>query len=663
MQLTALPLRLRVLLIFLGLAAGVAALFALGLYLAGQRLAASSIPFQGQAVPGASGALIVAGAVGVLGAGGLIIGVWYLFDRFVARPIEALAGGLRTGATLDLAEARYLADLGPAARATAEARARHAEALTAAIEEHAADLAQEKAMLESILSDFGAGAVMSDTAGRVVFYNASAARMLPGLALDRPLTRYIRAGAIAAARQRLATGVEATDLTCVTDSGTLLAGRLRMVNDGNLLILRDRPANLPPPHAALEALRRHSATLVPLLEDITGPIPEPLVGVIRAEARGLAHATRTLSEAIERTSPEAYASLRELSAGLVADDDLPMVEFLADAGAMNALLGRLAGQLAQSGRPARLSLAPVADPAAAEAHLVLTWQGAPLPMDILETWLSGDIDPEQRGLTGADLLAAHGTGIWTDEADGVGRLILPLTLAPGYRRGGGLTYDFALAQRGAASSRLADLTCVVFDTETTGLAPDSRVVQIAGLRIARGRLTGERFDTLVNPGIPIPPGATAVHHITDDMVRDAPSMTAALTAFAHFTEGTVLVAHNAPFDMGILRNAALETGVHLDNRVLDTMLLSAMVYGETANHSLDGLTARLGITIPPEERHTAMGDTRATAEAFLRLVPALEAKGLARFEAVVTEGRKFRRVAADSNWAGVTDPDPEAAPD
>lgn len=659
-NLTALPLRLRILLIFLGLAAGVAALVTLGLYLAGQRLAESNIAYQGQALPGASAALTIAGAVAVLGASALVLGVWYLFDRFVARPIEALAGGLRTGAALDLTDARYLADLGPAARASAEARARQAEALTAAIEEHAAELAQEKSMLEAILSDIGAGAVMSDAAGRVVFYNASAARMLPGLALDRPLTRYLRAGALAAAKQRLAAGVEATDLTCLTETGDLLSGRLRMVDNGALLILRDRPSTPGLAKAPLEALRRHSGALVPLLEGLDGPLPPGLTEVIRAEGRGLAQATRALSEAMEAATPDTYASLRELAAGLDSDDDLPPVEFQADAGAINGLLVQLAANLADSGRPARLGLATNGDPA--EAHLVLSWPGAALPMDVLESWLAAATDPDQPDRSGADLLAAQGTGIWSDESEGRGRLVLPLPLAPGYRRGGGLTYDFALASRGAASSRLADLTCVVFDTETTGLAPDSRVVQIAGVRIARSRLTGERFDTLVNPGIPIPEASTAVHHITDDMVRGAPDPTAALTAFSHFTEGTVLVAHNARFDMGILRHASLETGVHFDNRVLDTMLLSAMVYGEAADHTLDGLTRRLGIVIPPDERHTAMGDTKATAEAFLRLIAALEAKGLSRLEAVIAESRKFRRVAEDSNWAGHPDAEDGTSP-
>jgi DNA polymerase-3 subunit epsilon len=102
----------------------------------------------------------------------------------------------------------------------------------------------------------------------------------------------------------------------------------------------------------------------------------------------------------------------------------------------------------------------------------------------------------------------------------------------------------------------------------------------------------------------------------------------------------------------MLRRAALETGVHFDNRVLDTILLSAMVWGQSAPHSLDALTARLGIIIQSEERHTAMGDTRATAEAYLRLSAALQAKGLERLEDVLAESRRYSRLIEDANHPG-----------
>src|SRR5690606_35895048 len=150
---------------------------------------------------------------------------------------------------------------------------------------------------------------------------------------------------------------------------------------------------------------------------------------------------------------------------------------------------------------------------------------------------------------------------------------------------------------------------------TTGLEDSDRMVQIAGLRIARGRLTGESFETLVNPGRAIPPRATAIHGISDAMVADAPGPDMALTSFHHFAQDAVLVAHNAPFDMGMLRNTG--KGPDFDNRVLDTVLLSVMIWGGSVSHTLDVLAERLGIVIPPEKRHTAMGDARATAEIFL----------------------------------------------
>jgi DNA polymerase-3 subunit epsilon len=74
-----------------------------------------------------------------------------------------------------------------------------------------------------------------------------------------------------------------------------------------------------------------------------------------------------------------------------------------------------------------------------------------------------------------------------------------------------------------------------------------------------------------------------------------------------------------------------------------------MIWGQSAEHSLDALCARLEITIPPHLRHTAMGDAEATAAAFLRMLPALAAKGIDRFEDVLAEARKYRRLIVDTN--------------
>lgn len=646
-MLAGLPLRLRVLLIFAGLMGAVLAVLGLALWVEAGRLTEAGVDMGDALSP-----MVLAGFIAALGSALAIVGVWFLFDRHVARPIELLAGGLRTGQSPDPDEARYLADLGPAARDAAEARTRAAEALAEALQDHAAEQAREKSALESILSDFGAGAVMTDAAGRVVFYNAAAARMLPGLALDRRLDRHLRPGALEAARARLAAdqAIAATDLTALTVDGARLAGRMRLVEGVTLLILRDQAPVSAGSRAAIKSLRRHAATLVPMLEALDGPIPPALAAAIRAEGQGLAAATRALSEERAQMTTQRTALLPELATGLpTGAGDLPRLPVQAEAGPMNALLQHLARHLSQAGH-APVFAADTSDPA--ELRLMLEWQGKGLPMDRLEGWLAEPCDPDQPDLSCSDLLAQHGTGIWAerDANAPMARLVLPLPRAPEADGSGGLTYDFALASRGAASSRLADLTCVVFDTETTGLDPATdRIVQIAGLRIAGGRLTGERFDTLVNPGRPIPPASTRIHGITDQMVADAPGMAAALTAFHHFADEAVLVAHNAPFDMGLLRQAAPETGLDFDNRVLDTVLLSAMVWGQSAPHTLDALCERLKITIAEDQRHTAMGDTIATAQAFLHLVPALAAKGIERFEDVQTRARKLRRLISDAN--------------
>ena len=643
-MLTDLSLRKRVLLIFAGLAGGVLGLVALGLWVSGQ-----SLSDQGVEAGAIVDSLVWTALIAGFGSFTISAFVWLLFDRNVSRPIELLAGGLRTGQMSEIPEARYLADLGPAARDAAEAWARSAEALSAAMAEHSADVRREKETLESILADIGAGAVMTDDDGRVVFYNASATRLLPGIALDRPIDRQLAGGALDSAVARLSAGAASTDLTCLTLAGRRLWGRIRAIDGGMLLMLRDRPPERPVPHKMLEGLRRHAATLLPMLDALDGPIPPALAQAIKTEGQGLANSVRDLAARMTSDAPQGRAGLNELTAGLDLLPDQPPLALLADAAGVNGLLRHLDWHLRAEG------IAPclATEAEETEARLSLVWLGSPVPVDRLEAWLAEPPDPTQPELTGHDILAAHVTGIWPEARDGNARLVLPLSLAAEREDEAGLTYDFALSGRSIGSSRLSDLTCVVFDTETTGLdLASDRIVQIAGLRITCGRLTGERFETLVNPGMKIPPGSTAIHGVTDAMVSDAPDMTAALTAFHHFAEDAVLVAHNAPFDMGMLRRAALETGVHFDNRVLDTILLSAMVWGQSAPHSLDALTARLGIIIQLEERHTAMGDTRATAEAYLRLSAALKAKGLERLEDVLAESRRYSRLIEDANHPG-----------
>ena len=196
---------------------------------------------------------------------------------------------------------------------------------------------------------------------------------------------------------------------------------------------------------------------------------------------------------------------------------------------------------------------------------------------------------------------------------------------------------------------LKSLCFCVFDSETTGLLPHKDdVVQIAGVRVLNGKIIeGEVFDTLVNPGRPIPPASTKVHKVSDAMVKDAPDFITVGRRFHTFCRDAVIVAHNAPFDMAFLRREAGKMGVAWDHPILDTVLLSAVLFGASATHTLDALCERLDVTIPPALRHTALGDARATAEVLCRMLPMLDARGMKTFGAVKAETGKHGRLLED----------------
>ena len=221
-----------------------------------------------------------------------------------------------------------------------------------------------------------------------------------------------------------------------------------------------------------------------------------------------------------------------------------------------------------------------------------------------------------------------------------------------------LVYDFDLLEqrRGAAEMDILDqplssLCFSVFDTETTGLLPHKDdVVQLGAVRVLNGRIIeGELINQLVDPGRPIPPASTKVHKVTDAMVRGQPDIHTVAKRFHDFSREAVIVAHNAPFDMAFLHRHAKDTGVTWDHPILDTVLLSAVLFGASERHTLDALCDRLSVTIPTELRHTALGDARATAEVLVKMLPMLDARGLITFGQVIEETRRHGRLLEDLN--------------
>jgi DNA polymerase-3 subunit epsilon len=213
-----------------------------------------------------------------------------------------------------------------------------------------------------------------------------------------------------------------------------------------------------------------------------------------------------------------------------------------------------------------------------------------------------------------------------------------------------LVYDFDLFEvnksTGLSDTPLRHLAFTVFDSETTGLDPHTdAVVQLGAVRVVNGKvIETETFDALVNPVRPIPARSTAVHGISDAMVATAPTFEVVSRDFHAFARNSVLIAHNAPFDMAFLHRETAQAGYSYTNPVLDTVHLSAIIFGGSAEHTLDAICDRLDITIPEDLRHTALGDALATARAFVAMLPVLEARGFDTFGALLAEAQKHRRI-------------------
>ncbi len=183
---------------------------------------------------------------------------------------------------------------------------------------------------------------------------------------------------------------------------------------------------------------------------------------------------------------------------------------------------------------------------------------------------------------------------------------------------------------------------MAFDTETTGLSPvDDRVVEVAALAFRADGSESGSLERLVNPGIPIPPELTRIHGITDDMVRGKPAIELVLPEFVAFTEGSVLVAHNSPYDVSMLMVPLLAMRrssrgpAAPGNLVLDTCALARAVYPGLPNYRLGTVAGFLGIT--QERAHRAMSDVVACKGVFVKILKkALEEAGAeATIEALV----------------------------
>ena len=184
---------------------------------------------------------------------------------------------------------------------------------------------------------------------------------------------------------------------------------------------------------------------------------------------------------------------------------------------------------------------------------------------------------------------------------------------------------------------LAEVTFVVVDLETTGGSPaDAHITEVGAVKIRGGEVIGE-FQTLVNPAEPIPAFISVLTGITDQMVANSPRIASVLPSFLEFARHSVLVAHNAPFDISFLKAAATLTGHRWPPfRVVDTAHLARQLISsdEAPNRKLGTLARLFGATTTPD--HRALHDARATVDVLHALLARVGSLGVLTLEELST---------------------------
>lgn len=347
-----------------------------------------------------------------------------------------------------------------------------------------------------------------------------------------------------------------------------------------------------------------------------------------------------------------HAAQRHMAAhcgrDVVLDAVDPQVWLKVDSFALLQALTYLASRLFDEFEVRFVQLRLGCSPEAGKVHLDLVWTGQAMSTETVMSW---ELDPmhlvaERNPLTVRDVMDRHGGVIWFERErsrhQAFFRMVLPMARAQEGTESAQLLpndsrpeyYDFDLFQMSQGDHALDDrplrsLIYTVFDTETTGLNPSQgdEIIQIGATRIVNGKLLRQdAFEQLIDPGRSIPAASIPIHGITPAMVQGQPRIGQVLPSFHAYASDTVLVAHNAAFDMKFLQLKERSTGLRFDQPVLDTLLLSAVIHPHQDSHRLEAIAQRMNITVLG--RHTALGDALVTAEVFLRMIPLLAEMGI-----------------------------------
>lgn len=201
-------------------------------------------------------------------------------------------------------------------------------------------------------------------------------------------------------------------------------------------------------------------------------------------------------------------------------------------------------------------------------------------------------------------------------------------------------------------THLSQTTFCVVDLETTGAGAKAEITEIGAVKVCGGEVTGD-FQTLVRPTSPIPPMIQLLTGITDSMVSAAPPLGAVLPSFLQFAGDSVLVAHNAPFDLGFLKRASQSLGIGWPRfTVIDTVALArqTLTRGEVRNYKLSTLVAHFRSATQPD--HRALSDAHATVDVLHGLLERVGNLGVDTVEDLqellshVTPDRRAKRIWA-----------------
>ena len=171
-----------------------------------------------------------------------------------------------------------------------------------------------------------------------------------------------------------------------------------------------------------------------------------------------------------------------------------------------------------------------------------------------------------------------------------------------------------------------DDTYVVFDIETTGFSPQNcRIIEIGAVKVVKGVIK-ERFSTFVNPEVPIPFRIEQLTSITDQMVMDAPKIEEVLPDFLRFSEGAVMAAHNADFDMSFIIENCKRLGIDREFTYVDTVGMARFLLPALNRFKLDTVAKAVGVRL--DNHHRAVDDAACTAEIFVKFVEMLKERDI-----------------------------------